>query len=178
MTEHEMDLDDDLGSEPECPYCGSQNKCDHLLAYYDETFGECMGGYAYRKLGSKSDKLEAAFRALLSQGKGTELDWGYEEVEEKLAREWENAVDLYSKDMTFYANSSRIEMALVGDVTARDITVAETDSDGAPGMSANYVTIFAENPKKEFEAGVSCLEEILEDKVRGFLGTGIGEDGG
>ena len=171
MIEDELDLEEESDSAAICPHCGQEDECEHLLAYCDETFGEFLGGFAYDRPGEKTDVLNTAFLRLLDAGKGLEIDWGYEEVEEAIAMVWEDAVDEYATDGEILVGSEPIEMVLLSDVTSLDVTVVTTVSDGAPGMSAKFVRVYATNPKKEFNSAVSCLEEILKDKLQEFLVT-------
>lgn len=58
-------LDSDSHEAIRCPYCGSLDDCQHLLAVVDETFGECLGGYAFDRYFEFREMVEGTLRKLL-----------------------------------------------------------------------------------------------------------------
>lgn len=153
-----------------CPFCGACEDCDHLLAHIDVTFGTCSGGHAFDRCGNFDGELEASFSELYDAGKRSGLDWGDLEHEEALAAQWEEYLDDRSVGEATYCSTSQIELALISDYTSLDVSVVSEIVDGAPGMTSEIISVYAEDPEKEFNSAVSYVPDLLDDKLREFLG--------
>ena len=47
-------------TEPQCPFCGSNDDCPHLLLYVDTTFRTAEGGILYESFNERWGDIQAA----------------------------------------------------------------------------------------------------------------------
>lgn len=154
--------DEDSGEPIQCPYCGSEADCKHLLAVLDRTFLNCTSGYAYDRFREFDTKIEDAFLKKLPLGTSPAVKW-HDELLDDL---W-----TYAKDN--YSIADRDSIAIDGDTLFRlivellgeaggDEYPGTTDYEGGPGFSSAITLFHAADPKEVFDEAIALLAERLE----------------
>ena len=64
----EMSVRDQNGKVIRCPYCGSEEDCEHTLAVIDTTWAVCEGGYSYKRFDEFGTAIEEYFLQQLRKG--------------------------------------------------------------------------------------------------------------
>lgn len=154
--------DEDTGEDVECPYCGSDGDCPHLLAVIDRTFLTCNGGYAFERFGEFRTMLEEAFRKHLRTAIGASHEWKQYYLQEL----WNSASKQYTvgsddvyldKDVLF-----DLIIELLGDAGG-DEYPGSIEDDGGPGYSSVIKLFHAEDPKVVFGRALSLLGTRLAE---------------
>lgn len=157
-AEYEDD-DEDNQQDPICPICESPDDCPHLLAHFDTTFGEILGGYCFERMDQFRAMIQSEF-ARLCKAEGREaVSWGDDRIQEL----WDSALENYSPD-----DDELIEldspMQLVIDVfqeSGSDAIWTEL-SDRGPGQSLVYCTFYEADPPTAFQEALLELKKRLE----------------
>ncbi len=140
-----MTIDEDTGEEVVCPICGAAEywDCGHLVAEFDRTFCECLGGKIHNREGEFSSTIEAVFLSHLQNG--SEPDFKYQELSEL----WEEAKKTHEPgedyaDLDGYI-LQRLMIELLEEAGAIEPPGYLMDP-GGPGMTSSMSLLFAENP--------------------------------
>ena len=64
----EMSVRVQNGKVIRCPYCGSEEDCEHTLAVIDTTWAVCEGGYSYKRFDEFGRAIEEYFLQRLRKG--------------------------------------------------------------------------------------------------------------
>jgi hypothetical protein len=153
--------DEDTGEAIQCPYCESEDHCEHLLAVLDHSFLQCSGGYAYERFDEFDECLRKAFGPKLRDSTAASHDWKNSMITELWAWAKENA------------GEDGDSVIIDGDVLLRLVVELLEDAGGDeyPGLidtggGASYssvITLFhASSPKAVFNDAVKKLRELLE----------------
>lgn len=153
--------DEDSGAPIECPYCGSEGDCKHLLAMIDLSFLECSGGYAYARFREFHGAIEDAFLRELKAGASATVKWGSPELDCL----WTDAHDHYSSEDPGWVE-------IDGDILYRSIVEwldeaggdrypGIIDDEGGPRFSSAIALFYAKSPKQVFDRATALLAERL-----------------
>ena len=156
--------DEDTGREILCPFCGSPDDCDHLLALIDQTFSECDGGYAFERYHEFRTRIEAAFIRSLREGGHKQRSRRKDELSEL----WQYARTAYSPGYEDVELDQYVLTRLIIELLEAAGGVRYSgpiDSGGGPGYSSALALFHARNPQAVFEAAVANLNLRLERLV-------------
>ena len=84
--------DESPGDEISCPFCGSSDDCNHLLALIDQTFSDCGAGYARDSYHEFRKLINTAFARSLRKGRSKQARRKSDEI----AEQWQYAHAAYS----------------------------------------------------------------------------------
>ena len=156
--------DEDSGEAIQCPYCGSEGHCKHLLAVIDRSFLECSGGYAFDRFHEFRKKIEGAFLKKLALGTSPAVKW-HDDLLDDL---WTYAQDNYSREDEYSVEIDRdtlfrliVELLRESDGDEYPGTI---DDGGAPGFSSAIALFHAASPAAVFDKAIALLAEHLEPK--------------
>jgi hypothetical protein len=153
------DDDDDSEDVVPCPYCGTEEDCEHLLAIIDKTFNECGGGYACDRYEEFGQIIEGSFGKFLRQGERKRFKWGDKEIQEL----WFSAVENYSPEDGEVSLDRDVLTALIINLleVSRGVHSGSVSDDSGPGLSSVVCVFHANNPKKVFDSALSKLKVRL-----------------
>ena len=143
-----------------CPHCGAEEEnCPHLLALIDETFSECGGGYASTRCEEFSEVIEDSLSKLLRKSKRKRVRWNDKEIQEL----WHYALKNYSpEDGEVSLDPSAVTNLIVKSLKSSGGEYSgPVYEEGGPGLSSVLCLLYAEKPKKAFDAALSKLKARL-----------------
>jgi hypothetical protein len=145
-----------------CPYCESEENCDHLFALYDETFDSIDGGYIYDR--PEFDHLLSEFilaQLAKNDPKSLKIDFEYtplRDLWEEIIEEERCVFDEETKQWELdLPNLNRLILDLLDDL----IYPEYGEFEGGPGQSSAYRIYYAKDTQVAFN-------ELLE-KWKGIL---------
>ena len=156
----DMSVPDQNGEVIRCPYCGSEEDCEHTLAVIDTTWAVCEGGYSYERFDEFRRVIEEYFLQQLR--KGTRNVSGRRD---KLIGElWNESVEKYSPgdeeiSIERYGLTELI-IDLFEALAAKQVTLGIDH--GLPGFACAYRTFYAKKPKTVFRAALAELRARLK----------------
>jgi hypothetical protein len=154
-------MDDEFTEEKaSCPYCGSDQGCQHHLALFDLTFGECIGGYAFDRYEELEDVVRTAFLGLLESGRQEMYSWNDRDIAEL----WDIAVKEYANGMDFCIYRFPFIGLLDDIMETRSIGMA-CGTDYPPGFASDMVSFYHREPQKAFELVLSDLKSLLQSAL-------------
>ena len=152
-----MEYDPQENSYPKCPFCNSEEECEHLLAILDRTFIECNGGYALGPLDELYQYLESTFKNLIESDQP--LPTG--ERVESLENLFYSTKQLYEENgeinLDGFAYYDMLEDLFIKH-GAKLIDYAEDF--GRPGFDSLVKTYYAENPESVFNQSVMKVKQV------------------
>jgi hypothetical protein len=149
--------DEDTGRKIPCPFCGSFDGCDHLLALIDQTFSECSEGYACERYDEFQALIEAAFIRSLRQGT---QKW-HSRKKDELAELWQYARTAYSSgDEDAALDQYVLTRLIIGllEAAGGKRYPNSIKSVGAPGYCSAWVLLHAKDPQAVFEGALADLK--------------------
>jgi hypothetical protein len=77
-----MNEEEDFGEEFLCPFCGSEDECEHLVAAFDHENASIGGGVFFDRESEITDMVRTGFFELLA-ARGEKIEWqGRDEFDE------------------------------------------------------------------------------------------------
>lgn len=131
--------------ESACPFCGSEDGCEHLLLHIDRTFGECCGGAAYSRWSEFESALEKHMRDLLERGYRDDLRFKDSEVDEL----WQETLSYFREGSDEVPVDNLLLTRLVSETIEEVDGVVSImyDFEGGPGQSSSMESFYTEDPK-------------------------------
>ncbi|KKM90197.1 hypothetical protein LCGC14_1241090 [marine sediment metagenome] len=152
-----MTIIENTGRGPACPICNSTEygSCGHLVADFDRTYGECLGGEIYDRQAEFSDLAERAFLMHLNQKTVLSVKkWGLDEL-------WEITLGKFDPDEEYVELDGdifqRVLIALLKDSGAFDVPEGLIDP-GGPSMTSWVSLLFADDPSKVIDMAINKLK--------------------
>jgi hypothetical protein len=151
--------DEDTGDAVECPFCGSEDDCPHLLAVLDRSFNECNGGYAYSRFHEFAERITETFERELKAGRKARKP----EEDGLVAELWEYAVEAYpeSKEVELDDDVLFNLVAELFDDAGGEEYPGSIIVEGGPGYTSALTVFHAEDPARVFERALSGLQQRL-----------------
>lgn len=155
-------LDEDTGEPIDCPYCGSEDECPHLLAVLDRTSLECSGGYAFDRFDEFRDAIAGVFLGRLQADAPLVTTWKDPFVLDL----WNHARENYSThdDADDIEIDSDSLFGLIEDLfndAGGEEYPGSIDDDRAPGDSSAITLFHARHPAKVFVKALTLLNGRL-----------------
>jgi len=152
---------EDTDEAIQCPHCGSEDDCPHLLAVIDRSFLECSGGYAYDRFDEFRTTVEGSFLKQLQMGTTSSKTWNDEHVREL----WIGAMEEYSKTGELCIDGYVLFRLIVNllEEAGGDEHRGPIVDDGGPGFSSAITLFYANNPQEVFARAVSDLKDRLSE---------------
>jgi hypothetical protein len=150
---------EDTGEAIQCPHCGSEDDCSHLLAVIDRSFLWCSGGYAFSRFNEFHSAIEEAFLKRLQAGDVASPKW----KDGRLQELWEYGTEEYGKTNEVWIDGDmlfRLIIDLLEDAGGEEY-MGPIDDEGGPGYSSAITLFYAANPQSVFERSVSDLNDLL-----------------
>lgn len=157
---------EDTGEEVKCIICGKGYECEHLLALFDQTFGDCKQGYACDHLNEFEGVITSQFIKALSEGKGNDHDWGDDGINEI----WSDSIlncDLENSDLDFERGLLFRLIIEMFEQCGGNEYPGLIDDGGGPGNSSSVKLFFADNPKEVLEGAHGALKSKLRQLSHG-----------
>ncbi|MFC5191885.1 hypothetical protein ACFPIK_08905 [Algoriphagus aquatilis] len=146
-----------------CPYCESEENCEHLFALYDVTFDSLDGGYIFDKI----DLEELLTEFFISQINKCGYPANPLEFEnETLQALWEEI--LYEDRCNFNAEKNEWEIdipnynLLLFEVLDDLIYPEYGEFEGGPGQTSSYRIYYTENPEEDLNSLIKRIKALLE----------------
>jgi len=156
----EMSVRDQNGKVIRCPYCGSEEDCEHTLAVIDTTWAVCEGGYSYKRFDEFGTAIEEYFLQQLR--KGTRNVSGRRD--RLIGELWNHAVEKYSpggrRNLDWTLRIDGVDHRPIRGVGCK--TGHIWIDHGLPGFACAYRTFYAKKPKTVFEAALAELRARLK----------------
>ena len=156
----EMSVRDQKGKVIRCPYCGSEEDCEHTLAVIDTTWAVCEGGYSYKRFDEFGTAIEEYFLQQLR--KGTRNVSGRRD--RLIGELWNHAVEKYSpggrRNLDWTLRIDGVDHRPIRGVGCK--TGHIWIDHGLPGFACAYRTFYAKKPKTVFEAALAELRARLK----------------
>ncbi|MDP9350559.1 MAG: hypothetical protein M3P51_03325 [Chloroflexota bacterium] len=136
--------DEDTGEDVECPFCGSGEDCEHLLAVLDMTFHECRGGSVMTHLDTLRNQIQSAFAERLRTQAAPVESW-----------KWDHLGELWDYSEDAYQSSGEVEIeeaAFLGLVvelleqSGGEEYPGSVIDEGGPGFTSSMIVMYAADP--------------------------------
>ncbi len=145
-------------SYPKCPFCNSEEDCDHLLAILDRSFIECNGGYALEPLDNLYQYLESIFKGLIESDQPLVKAEGVESLKNLFfltKQQYEESGEIDLDGFTYY---DLIEELFLSHGA---ILIDYAEDFGRPGFDSVIKTYYAENPQRVFSQSVAKIKSAM-----------------
>lgn len=145
--------------ESECPFCGSEDECEHLLLLIDHTFGECSGGAAYARWDEFESALEKHMRDLLERGYRDDLKFEDSEIDEL----WKETLSYFREGSDEVPVDNLLLTRLVSTIVEEGTGVISImyDFEGGPGQSSSMESFYSEDTKSAISDALIDFASLL-----------------
>ena len=155
----------ELDEDDACPFCGSHDACQHLLAYMDMTYREIAGGYCMDRMDQFVSVIRTAFLTALNGTDGIRTSWTDSTVE-ALWTEAREGLEPGDTDLNLGESAALNLFIDVLELEGGLDGIHFAFPDGGPGMSCVYLIFHTEDPAAAFQQALDSVQARLTTTIR------------